>query len=116
MSKVKQIIVQVTGQPPLEAVPALHSNFVGISRAGGEVQFEFIFVDLNQIANMTQHNEAAAQSGTVFPVTGKTIAKIVMPAENFIQLEPHLEKIFSAIKSELKKEDENSNARASSNS
>jgi hypothetical protein len=126
VSKPAQLLVQITGQPPLEAVPALHSNFVGICRVGGEVQFEFIFVDLNQLANMIQQNEArdnnplmaaAEKTGPLTPLSGKTVAKLVMPAEYFLQLQPHLEKMFSDIKIELEKnERKEPNAKASVNS
>ena len=69
-------------QPPNEAVSALFSNFLSLSRVGTEVQFEFIFLDLNNLAVMLNQlkQEEAKQSPIV---KGKTIAKLVMPAASF---------------------------------
>jgi hypothetical protein len=98
---VKQVMIQVTGQPPLEAVPALFSNFVGVSRVAAEVQLEFIFLDLNQVATMIQGAEKTENAGPLPPVTGKTVVKIVMPSASFVQMKPHLEKIFRDIEKDM---------------
>jgi hypothetical protein len=95
------MMLQVTGQPPLETVPALFSNFVGISRVGAEVQLEFIFLDLNQVAIMIQDAEKTESTGPLPPVTGKTVVKMVMPSASFVQLKPHLEKIFKDIEKDM---------------
>jgi hypothetical protein len=100
VSKPQMIMLQVTGQPPLNADPALFSNFVGISRVGAEVQFEFVFVDLSQVATLIQNAELTSSSQTD-PIVGKTVAKIVMPASSFSQLKPHVEKLFSDIEKEV---------------
>jgi hypothetical protein len=105
VSKPSQVIVQVTGQPPLETVPALFGNFVGISRVGHDVQFEFIYVDLNQMASMLQEAEKSGNQGPLEPIVGKTVVKVVMPAEAFVQMQTHVEKLFAAIKADLKKND-----------
>jgi hypothetical protein len=97
----KMLMIQVAGQPPLEAVPALFSNFVGISRVGAEVQLEFIFLDLNQVATMIQDAEKANSTEPLPPATGKTVVKIVMPSASFVQLRPHLEKIFKDIEKDM---------------
>jgi hypothetical protein len=98
---VKQVMIQVAGQPPLEAVAPLFSNFVGISRVAAEVQLEFIFLDLNQVATMIQGAEKTENAGPLPPVTGKTVVKIVMPSASFVQLKPHLENIFKDIEKDM---------------
>jgi len=65
--------VKIAGQQPLEAPPPWFSNFVAISRVGGEVQCEFIFADINQLANIIRDKQ---QSGEAVEITGKTVAKI----------------------------------------
>ena len=65
---------QVQGQPPLDSAPALYSNFLAVARVGTEVQFEFIFLDLNQIAKMLVDVKAAPSEAPV--VQGKTVAKL----------------------------------------
>jgi hypothetical protein len=87
---------QVKGQDPLDAGAAVFSNFVGISRVGGDVQFEFIFLDINQLAILVEAQKAAPSE--VPPLlTGKTVAKVVMPAEAFLQLKEHINGLMSAI-------------------
>jgi hypothetical protein len=100
----KQMLVQVTGQPPLEAGPALFGNFLGISRVGGNIQFEFIYLDLNTLALMMQNTVASNPTATVVPaLTGMTVSKIVMPAEAFVQTEEHFKKMFAEVRAELNK-------------
>jgi len=102
VSKKTLVTVQVKGQDPTSAVPALFSNFVGISRVGTEVQFEFIFLDLNQVAELIKSSNTTENS-TLPPVIGKSVAKIVMPAAAFVQAKDHLAGIFKDIETELKK-------------
>jgi hypothetical protein len=110
----KEMMVQVTGQPPLETDPALFCNFVGISRVASEVQFEFIFLDLNQVAQMLQSADKAENtSATLPPIAGKTVVKVIMPSASFVQLKPHLEKIFTDIQNEMHDTEPGDNADAS---
>ena len=103
---------QVQGQPPLDAAPALYSNFMAISRVGTEVQFEFIFLDLNQIAKMlSELKTTPSESPTV---QGKTVAKVVMPAASFVQIKEQLATIFEAIEAILPKVPETENERRNS--
>ncbi len=102
MSEQKVVNFKVKGEPPVQAVPALYSNFLAVSRVGTDVQFEFVFLDLNQMAVMLEQFKTA--DVTVAPeVEGKTVAKVVMPAVTFVQLQEQLEKIFAALKAELPK-------------
>jgi hypothetical protein len=102
VSQPKVQTFQVKGEPPVQAVPALYSNFVGVSRVGTDVQFEFVFLDLNYLAVMLE--QLKASDVTVSPeIEGKTVAKVVMPAATFIQMQGQLEKIFAALKAELPK-------------
>jgi hypothetical protein len=88
-----------TEDPTKSSVPTLFSNYVAISRAGTEVQFEFVALDINVLAAKMQA-QAAEAPGPV-EVTGKTMAKIVLPLHAFMQLEQHLQTIFSAVKQEF---------------
>lgn len=100
MSERKVQNFKVRGEAPVQAVPALYSNFLGVSRVGTDVQFEFVFLDLNFMAQMLE--QLKASDVTVAPeVEGKTVAKVVMPAVTFIQLRDQFEKIFAALKAEL---------------
>jgi hypothetical protein len=103
---------QVQGQPPLDAAPALFSNFMAVSRVGTEVQFEFIFLDLNQIANMLGDLKTTPSESP--KVQGKTVAKVVMPAVTFVQLKEPLAKIFEALEGILPKVPESENERRNS--
>ncbi len=98
--KKKLLNFRVKGEPPNQAVPALYSNFLGVSRVGTDVQFEFVFLDLNFMAAMLEQLKAADVT-TVPEVEGKTVAKLVMPAATFIQVHQQLETIFAALKAEL---------------
>jgi hypothetical protein len=92
----------VKGEPPLQAVPALYSNFLGLSRVGTEVQFEFVYLDLNYMAALLEQLKTKDAIGPT-EVEGKTVSKIVMPAVVFLQLYDQFEKIFTALKAELPK-------------
>lgn len=102
--KQPHLMVQVTGQPALESVPALYSNFVGISRVGTDVQLEFIYVDLNDFAVLLLQAEKAGSTVVPTPIKGKTVAKIVMPALSFVQLQPHVDKMFKDIQADFEKQ------------
>ena len=87
---------QVKGEPSVQAVAALFSNFLAVSQVGTEIQFEFVFIDLNQVANLLQQIRCVPSDATP-TVEGKTVAKIVMPAATFVQLRSHFEKIFRVL-------------------
>ncbi len=93
--------INVRGQEPVDATPALFSNFLAVSRVATEVQFEFVFLDLNQIAQVLEKTKEAPNEPLPV-VVGKTVAKIVMPAASFIQLKSHFEQIFKAIEEEMR--------------
>jgi hypothetical protein len=103
---------QVQGEPAVDAVPALYSNFLAVSRVATEVQFEFIFLDLNQIAKTLEELKATPSESPI--VQGKTVAKVVMPAASFAQLKEQLGKIFEALEAILPSVPETENERRSS--
>lgn len=110
-----QVRLQVKGQDSLQATPALYSNFLAVARVGGEVQFEFIFLDLNQLAvlmNAAKTTKATEQVDLV----GKTVAKIVMPAANVVQLKEHLLGMFAEIEKDMKSLSEVDNVRSRASS
>jgi hypothetical protein len=93
--------VKIKGQGEFAADPPLFSNFVAISRAAREVQFEFVFLDLNYIAQLLQTARAGGLK-EIPEVEGQTVAKIVMPAAVFLQLREHLNKMFDDIEKIVK--------------
>ena len=103
---------RVKGEDPVRAVAALYSNFLAVSQVGTDVQFEFIFLDLNLVANAMEQLKKAESPG-VPDLQGKTVAKVVMPAATFFQLHEHFETIFRAINEALSKTAEAQHDRSS---
>jgi len=98
----EQLTVQVKGEEPLSAPPALFSNFLGISRVALDVQFEFIFLDLNQLAQILQQQPGKDKTGApIGPVEGQTVAKVIMPAAAFVQLKEHISRLMLDIEKNL---------------
>lgn len=96
-------------------MPALFSNFLAISRVGTEVQFEFVFLDLNHLA-VELEKAKVEKADTPLTMMGKTVAKVVMPAASFIQLKEHINVLFKAIEEILAKAPEVDHERARSSS
>lgn len=96
----KRFLLNIRGDDPLRAHSPLYSNFVSISRLGSDVQLEFIFVDLSQMALLVENVKRSAVSGPQ-EMVGKTVAKIIMPGVNFLQIKEHLNTIFQALGEEL---------------
>ena len=65
MAERKQLPLRVVGEDPRQAASPIFSNFVGISHVGREVQLEFIFLDINQIAQEMENigNDGTASDG-----------------------------------------------------
>ena len=102
----RRVELKITPEDPLQSsVPTLFSNYVAISRAGTEVQFEFVALDINVLAGKMSAAAAAQPQAVASPLsiemTGKTVAKIVLPLHVFMQLEQHLATIFSAVHQEF---------------
>jgi hypothetical protein len=78
------------------------ANFMQVSRVATEVQLEFLFVDVGQLALTLQK---AKECPTEEPqkMLGLSVAKVVMPALNFVQQREHINQIFDAIEKELGK-------------
>ncbi len=87
---------KVVGEEPRNASAPLFCNFVGISHVGTEVQLEFIFLDINQVATQLQRREKEPTSEPA-SFEGKTVAKIVMPSWAFAQLKGQMLAIFEKI-------------------
>jgi hypothetical protein len=103
---------KIRGEEPLNAAPPLYSNFLAISRVANDVQFEFIFLDLNQVA-VVMDQMKTAENPPVPELQGKTVAKLVMPGINVLQLREHFEKICDAIEEITKKQKEAEHGRNS---
>jgi hypothetical protein len=104
------VMIQVRGEEPIDAPPALFSNFLGIARVAMDVQFEFVFLDLNQVAQIIQGAQSQ-KTGPTSPVAGQTVAKIIMPASAFIQLKDHIVRLMADIEKNLAQLEEKQNAR-----
>lgn len=80
---------------------AVFSNFLQIARVATDVQFEFLFVDIQQVATALQ--KARASDEAPEKLSGVTVAKVVMPALSLMQVKDHLNSILDAIEKELGK-------------
>jgi hypothetical protein len=105
------MLIQVTGEDPISAPPALFSNFLGIARVANDVQLEFVFLDLNQVVQIINAGQGKA-SATAPPFKGQTVAKIIMPAIAFVQLKDHLVKLMADIEKDIGQLGEAQNASA----
>ncbi|MGA2338022.1 MAG: hypothetical protein ABSG08_21815 [Terriglobales bacterium] len=88
---------QVVGEDPQTAQAPLFSNFVAVSHAGREVQIEFIFVDINQVAQRMENRMSAPDNPEIPLFHGKTVAKVVVPTWAFLQLKNHLTDVFQKL-------------------
>jgi hypothetical protein len=100
MAEEKKLVqFQIRGEDPIDAITPIYSNFVGISRVGTDIQFEFIFLDLNQLAQILDPTKAKGPATATGPqeLVGKTVAKIVMPGLNFMQAKEQIDVIMRAL-------------------
>jgi hypothetical protein len=102
VSEEKQILLNVRKDEQSASTTALFSNFLQISRVATEVQFEFIFVDINEVATTLQKAKES-DPGQIHPVIGRTVAKVVLPGLSLMQAKEHIYAIFAAIEKELGK-------------
>lgn len=94
----KQLEFKVVGEDPRVCGAPVFSNYVGISHAGREVQFEFMFLDINLVAQQIQSaTDPAVQEAEPKVFEAKTVAKIVVPSWAFTQLREHLNGIFEKL-------------------
>jgi hypothetical protein len=99
-SRQGMMLIQVTGEDPITAPPAMFSNFLGIARVANDVQLEFVFLDLNQVVQIINAGQEKV-SATPPTFKGQTVAKIIMPASAFVQLKEHLAKLMADIEKEM---------------
>jgi hypothetical protein len=79
----------VSGEDPRGATSPTFANFVAVSQVGTEVQFEFIFLDLAQLAVRLERWKAeGGENAGEFQ--GKTVGKVIVPVATFVQLKEHL--------------------------
>jgi hypothetical protein len=86
----------VSGDDPRHAGAPLFANFVAVSHVGNDVQFEFIFLDLNQLALKIERVKAGEEELDAH-VQGKTVGKVVVPVSAFLQLKGHLLSMFNRL-------------------
>jgi hypothetical protein len=99
----QQIILLNIGRD--EKTPLVYpsfSNFLQVSRVATEVQFDFLFVDVNEIAVTIQKAKESPGEGPP-KLSGVLVARVVLPALNFVQMRDHINGIFDAIEKELGK-------------
>jgi hypothetical protein len=53
---------RVAGEAQSAGPPALFSNFVAVSQVGTEVQFEFVFLNLNVLATMIGQDQVSGST------------------------------------------------------
>ena len=90
----QRLNISVVGEDPLAAAKPTFANFVGISHVGTEVQFEFIFLDLNHVAQRIERLRAQPPSNEAEVFEGRTVSKVVVPVASFVQLREHLMRMF----------------------
>jgi len=96
----KILTVQIQGEGPAYDHPPLYSNFLALSRVGMDVQFEFIFLDFNLIAQLfLQQKEGGVSTSTV---EGKTVAKMILSGQSLIQIRDHLNHIMDEVDRAIK--------------
>lgn len=89
-------MLTVSGDDPRHAGSPLFANFVAVSHVGSDVQFEFIFLDLSQLALRIERVKAGTENADG-PFQGKTVGKIVVPVSAFLQLKDHLLSMFNRL-------------------
>ena len=89
-------LLTIIGDDPRAAVAPLFANFVAVSHVGNEVQLEFVFLDINMLATQIEQVNRGEIPADL-KMQGKTIAKIVVPAAQFVQLKDHLSGIFEKL-------------------
>ena len=102
MSEERLVTLTLKKDEQSASTPALFSNFLQVSRAATEVQLEFIFVDVNEVA-VTLQKAKESKGSQEYSVHGRTVAKLVVPALSFLQVKDHINEIFGAIERELGK-------------
>lgn len=107
MAEKRMLQFRVVGEDPQVAVAPLFSNFLAVSHVGKEVQLEFIFLDIGQIAQhfenvkaQKDHAPSNEADGELAVFQGKTVAKVVVPSWAFLQLKAHLIGIFEKLEIE----------------
>jgi hypothetical protein len=100
MAERKQLQFKVVGEDPRSAVAPMFCNFVGISHVGREVQLEFIFLDINQIAQHMESDKSTPPAVDAPTFEGKTVAKVVIPSWAFLQLKGHMLGVFEKVEIE----------------
>ena len=95
-------MLEVRGDERLPPLPAVFSNFVQVARVATEIQFDFLFVDLNSVASTIEKAKQSPQQESA-QLYGTPIAKVVVPALSLMQIREHMNHIFDAIEKELGK-------------
>lgn len=96
MTEEARILLEVKSDERFTPLTPVFSNFVQISRVATDVQFEFLFVDINTVATSLQ-KAGESSEGEPIRVQGMPVAKLVMPALSFIQVKDHLNHLFEDI-------------------
>lgn len=102
MPEERNIILEVKTDDRLAPEFPAFSNFLQVSRVATEVQFEFLFVDINQVAVTVEKAKELSAEGPQ-KLSGLTVAKVILPALSFMQLRDHLSRIFDSIEKDLGK-------------
>jgi hypothetical protein len=93
-------MLEVRTDDRLPSLPAAFGNFLQISRLATEVQFEFLFVDINTIAVAIEKAKKSPEEESV-KVLGTPVAKVVVPALSLMQVKEHIVQMFDVIEKEI---------------
>lgn len=86
----------VSGEDPRVSAAPVFANFVAVSQVGTEVQVEFIFLDLAQLAQKFERVKAGQEQPDT-EIQGKTVGKMIVPVSSFLQLKEHLLSLFQKL-------------------
>jgi hypothetical protein len=112
MAEKRMMQFKVLGEDPQRAGAPLFSNFVAISHLGREVQLEFIFLDIAQVAQHFENSKEQDPQQEPPTFQGKTVAKLVVPSWAFLQLKQHMSGIFEKLEIEERGQQEKTGERA----
>src|SRR6266404_2060876 len=97
---------QIAGNVTIAADENRHSvvptfaNFLAVCSVGSDVQLEFMFVDLSELATQIEKAKTG-EAPKDFTCTSKTVSKLIMPAASFVQLKAHLIQLFERLEAQF---------------
>ncbi|HLW52948.1 MAG TPA: hypothetical protein VKW06_08895 [Candidatus Angelobacter sp.] len=91
--------VTITADQNRDAVAPMFANFLAVSSVGNDIQLEFMFVDLSELAASIEKAKRG-EADKDFTCSAKTVSKMIMPAASFVQLKDHLAQMFERLEAQ----------------